>query len=203
MAIQHLIKFHIRNGGFISLSLFLFLTISCSSLNLRYSPPFPGAETPEERMVLIALEDFVNIKQLAKQDTIFSIRFQDSVFHRMIWNNETKQWQRGALYPGVKCVQIIGESDVRFPANWESAFPHHYFLHQGKLFLWYGGSYKTTQTIKDIMYQWKIIDPSLIWMEFSENDRKKAAYYFFKSDGSLHYKRKITNKTVFEPPKGL
>lgn len=57
--------------------------------------------------------------------------------------------------------------------------------------------------IKDIMYQWQIIDPSLIWMEFSENDSKKTAYYFFKSDSSFHYKRRITNKTSFEPPKGL
>jgi len=203
MTPPHLTNFHIRIGLISVFILSLCMMMSCSSLKQHSSPQFSEEVTSEERMVVIAIEDFMKNRRLAKQDSIFGVRYRDSVYHGMIWNDTIRQWEKGPLYQGVKCVSIIGENDTRFPPDWEKAFPHHYYLKGGKLFLWYGGKEKATQEVIDILYQWKIIDPSINWMEFTQDDAKKGVCYFFKSDGSYKYKKIITNKAGIEPPKGL
>lgn len=203
MATKHLTNFPIPIGHISFFVVSLSMMMSCSSLKQQPLIPITDETTPEERMVMIAIEDFINIKKLFNQDSVFSIRYQDSVYHKVNWNESTRQWQRGPLYQGVKCVMIIGDDSTHFPPDWEKAFPHHYYLKKGKLFLWYGGNQRASNEVISILYQWGIIDPSLDWMTFIEDDAKKAVYYYFKSDGSYQFKKIITNTTGFEPPKGL
>lgn len=194
---------HIRisfSAGFV---LLLCMTMSCSPWRRQASLPFPEAQSQEEQMVLIALEDFLTIRNLVKQDSFFYISFKDSVFHKGYMDKTSMSWRRGPLYPGVKCVEIIGDNECRYSPDWEAAFPSHYYLRRGKLFLWRDKTTRATKEVIDLLYQKGIIDPTLDWLEFSEDDSKKAAFYYFRSDGSYQYKRIITNEGIIEPPKGL
>ncbi len=90
----HLTIFHIRIGLISVFVLPLCVMMSCSSLKQQSSPLFSEDITIEERMVVIAIDDFMKNRKLAKQDSIFGVRYRDSVYHGMIWNDTTRQTVR-------------------------------------------------------------------------------------------------------------
>ncbi|WP_455584677.1 hypothetical protein [Bacteroides sp.] len=170
-------------------------------------------ENLRETAIHNAIGDFSSNCRLFKEDSVFSVNFKDSVFHkstlvqvdkRIYGDKRTHEWKRGALCDGIVGVEI-GASDYLFYYSEETkeTLPSRYVIKDGKLFYWWDGSCPVTEEIITILYKYNRLQTNLIIPEFSNDDNQKGVDYYFCKNNVSKYKRIITNIGMgyYEPPK--
>jgi hypothetical protein len=180
----------------------LLLLFSCSSL--RKSMIATG-EDMKEVAINNAVLDFSKKCKLFNTDTVFYVDFKDSVFHKTILMkvDEGYEWKIGSFYGGIVSVGISSNGDYQFFYSEEtkSKLPSRYKIINGKLFFWSDKNYPVTDKMIAILWKYNCLQTYCIIPEYSTNDSEKVAYYYFCKNDLTKYKRVVTNKGVYEPPK--
>lgn len=161
-----------------------------------------------------AISDFSTNCSLFKEDSVFSVNFKDSVFHegtfirvdeRNYKDGRTHEWKRGTLYGGVVSVEINATLDYQFyySEKTKEKLPSRYIIREGKLFFWWDDNYPVTEEIIAIFWKYNILQKYSIIPEYTIDDSKKGANYYFCKNDLSKYKRIITNIGIgyYKPPK--
>jgi hypothetical protein len=196
----------------IIISLTVLLSIfGCSSL--RKSMATTG-ENLQETAIQTAILDFSTHCNLFKKDSVFRVNFSDSVFNEGFWlrvdeksnkNGTTHIRKRGSLYDGIVAVEISANVDYQYYYSEETKdkLPSRYIIKNGKLFYWWDDNYPVTEEMIAVLWKYNLLQTDLIIPEFSIDESKKGAHYYFCKSDLSKYKRVVTNIGLgyYKPPK--
>jgi len=189
----------------------LLLMFSCSSL---IKSLVTTGENLQETAIHNAILDFSTHCKLFKKDSVFHVSFEDSVFNEAILvrvdeknykDGRTHEWKRGSLYDGVVAVTIVAElEDYQhyYSEETKDKLPSRYIIKNGKLFYWQDKNYPVTEEMIAVLWEYNLLQTDLIIPEFSIDDSKKGAHYYFCKNDLLKYKKVITNIGLgyYKPP---
>ncbi|WP_147381184.1 hypothetical protein [Parabacteroides sp. AM08-6] len=193
----------------ISLSTF-FLLLGCSSIKISTTEIGTNLQ---EVAINNAVENFSTNCNLFKNDSVFSVNFEDSVFYKstLIQADKTKykdgrthQWERGDLYDGIVSVEIVGTRyKYYYSEETKDKLPTKYVIKNGKLFYWWDDNYPVTEEIITVLWKYNILQKDYIISEFLSDDSQKGAHYYFCKNDLSKYKRVVTNIGLgyYKPPK--
>ena len=194
-----------KNKNIVSLLLLLLLSltiVSCST-TLSSLKVLHGSNT-KELAILIAIDDFSQTS-LFKKDSVFSIKFHDTVYKKAIWVADEKgtyyPYTEG-YYPELVAVTIIGEENKYYYNEKENKiYPNRYVIFKGKLFCWYDKKYPKTDKIIEVLRAFNMLQSEDPWSFTTDDSKKGADYYLYKNNLSK-YKRIITNIAIgfYDPP---
>ena len=193
----------------IVLSLFLLL-FGCSSTKKIV---MPTDENLQEVAINIAIQDFSTKCNLFKKDSVFSVFFYDSVFSKPTLtqvdkgeykDRRTHQWKKGNLIDGIVSVEIGSNDDYQlyYSEQTKSKLPTRYVIKDGKLFYWWDKNNTVTEEIIAVLWRYNILQTYSIIPDFSTDDSRKGAHYYFCKNDLSKYKRVVTNIGLgyYKPP---
>ena len=166
-----------------------------------------------------AILDFSNSCRLYKKDSIFSVRFVDSVFS-LAFDYGEYRWSRDKFYDDLVFVTIsahrigefCGECCDKFLYTKETTvgskgkLPSRYVEKDGKLFYWWDNDYPLTEAMLAILWKYNLLcddTEGLIGIpDFTIDERQKGAHYYFCKNNLSKYKRILTNigEGYYKPP---
>ena len=180
-------------------------------------------KNPREAAIHNAILDFSSSCRLYKHDSIFSVSFKDSVF---LWNRnyETGEWYIDKFYEdivfvGISVHRICAECEEyglkfndRFLYTAETTIgskgtlPSRHIEKDGKLFYWWDNDYPLTKEMLTILWKYDLLFDDTKGLlggfpQFSIDDSQKVAHYYFCKNDLSKYKRVVTNKGYYKPPK--
>lgn len=165
-------------------------------------------EDLQEATINNAILDFSQSCKLYKNDSVFNVNFEDSVFNSASLvqvDEKTNRWERGALYPGVVSVEISGNGNYQYYYSEETKtkLPSRYIIKDGKLFYWWDDNIPVTEEVIAVLRRYNLLQTYSIIPDFSIDDSKKGADYYFCKNDLSKYKRVITNVGIgyYKPPK--
>jgi hypothetical protein len=170
-----------------------------------------------------AINDFSMKCRLFKNDSIFSVSFEDSVFDKPTFiriNERMSTWKRGVYCSDIVAVTIsahrINDCDWccdKFLYTNETKvgsigkLPSRHIVIDGKLFYWYDDNYPLTEEMLAVLWKYNLLcddrEGKIGIPDFSTDDSQKGADYYFCKNNLSHYKRVITNRAIgyYAPPK--
>ena len=215
MEVRSHIKFHIKMLGNMKVQKILYLSalllmFSCSSLKKSI---ITAGENLQEAAIHNAILDFSTKCNMFKKDSVFSVRFNDSVFHKAILvqvdeksykDGRTHEWKRGSLYDGIVSVEISVNVDYQYYYSEETKakLPSRYIIKNDKLFYWWDDNYPVTEEMIAVLWRYNLLQTDLIIPEFTIDDSLKGADYYFCKNDLSKYKRVVTNIGLgyYNPP---
>ncbi|MDR0231502.1 MAG: hypothetical protein LBI82_05220 [Dysgonamonadaceae bacterium] len=159
-----------------------------------------------------------------KNDSIFSVRFEDSVFYLAL-NLETGQRYRDKFYEDrvlvlisahricVECEEHGLKFNDRFLYTAETIvgskgkLPSRYIEKDGKLFYWWDNDYPLTEEMLAILWKYDLLfddTKGLVgFPQFSIDEKLKGVHYYFCRNNLSKFKRVVTNIApgYYKPPK--
>jgi len=179
----------------------LLLIFGCSSLKKSM---IATGENLQETAIHNAILDFSTNCNLFKKDSVFSVNFRDSVFHKAILervdeknykDGRTHEWKRGSLYDGIVAVGILAFPGYQYYYSEETKakLPSRYIIKDGKLFYWSDDNYPITEEMIAVLRRYNLLQTDLIIPEYGTDDSKKGADYYFCKNNLSKYKRLVTN----------
>jgi hypothetical protein len=195
--------------------LLLIILLLCGCASLKKEMTQTG-ESMQAVAIHNAILDFSNSCKLYKNDSVFSVNFNDSVFNEavLIRDNEgAMHWKRGSLYSSLVSVEISASPEYKFlitsntKVGYKGHLPSRHIIKDGKLFYWFDDSYPLTQEMLDLLWKYNLLQDDdgglIISPDNPINDRQKCAHYYFCKSDLSKYKRVITNIGLgyYKPPK--
>jgi hypothetical protein len=167
-----------------------------------------------------AILDFSNSCKLYKNDSVFSISFEDSVFFLAL-NYETGERYRAKFYEDMVLVSIFahridescGECCDKFlytaktTVGSKGKLPSRHIEKDGKLFYWWDDEYPLTEEMLAILWKYDLLCDDMKGLigisDFTTDDKLKGAHYYFCKNDLSKYKRVVTNiaDEYYKPPK--
>ena len=167
-----------------------------------------------------AILDFSSSCKLYKNDSVFSVSFEDSVF-LFTFNREASHWYRDKFYEDIVLVGIsahrINEPceeycdkflyTAKTTVGSKGNLPSRYIEKEDKLFYWWDDDYPLTEEMLTILWKYNLLyddtEGLIGFPQFTINDSQKGAHYYFCKSNSSKYKRIVTNIGVgyYKPPK--
>ena len=161
-----------------------------------------------------AILDFSNTTSLFKNDSVFSVWPQDTLY-RMVLNKDKEdnyKFIEGEHYKEIIAVGITANYDKILITDNTSIgvigkLPSQYLEKDGKLFYWWDNNKPLTQEILDVLSKYGLLqDDEGGWVKFPDatiNDLQKGAHYYFCRNDLTNYKKVITNKGIgyYDMPK--
>ncbi|MCP1997183.1 hypothetical protein [Flavobacterium sp. HSC-61S13] len=107
-------------------------------------------------------------------------------------------------------ISIIGDSENKFLYSKEKKFeenklPNRFFIHQNKLFIWSDSNHQSNKEILGVLESRNLIQDEEKYgfyvLDYSIEDDKKGAKYYFCKNNLKKYKRVITNLGIIKTPK--
>jgi hypothetical protein len=167
-----------------------------------------------------AVLDFSNSCRLYRNDSVFSVSFEDSVFFLAL-NYATGERYRDKFYEDRVLASIsahrmdesCGECCDRFLYTAETAagskgkLPSRHIEKDGKLFYWWDDDYPLTEEMLAILWKYDLLCDDTEGLtgipDFTTDDRLKGAHYYFCKNDLSKYKRVVTNIAdgYYRPPK--
>ncbi len=186
-----------------------FLLFTCVLLKTGFAQTERGTVAIQK-----AIADFSKKCKLYKQDSVFSVRYRDTVFKILSQqiNKYTSKSVRGPAFDGIAAVTILGRR-YRFlmtkndKIGSKSKLPSRVMEQQGKLFYWYDEDYPLTENALALLKKYnRLVDDQggrIIWLDNVTDDAKKGADYYFCRGDFSKYKKVITSAAMgyYEPPK--
>lgn len=204
--------------------LILFATFIIMSF-ICYGSFVKADENIKDIAINSAILDFSNSCKEYKNDSIFSVSFEDSVFYLAL-NLETAQRYKDKFYENVVAVGVSAhricveceEYGLKFNDRFlytaqttvgskGSSLPTRYIEKDGKLFYWFDDDYPLTEEMLAILWKYDLLfddTKGLVgFPQFSINDSQKGVHYYFCKNDLSRYKRIITNIAIgyYKPPK--
>jgi hypothetical protein len=164
----------------------------------------------KETAINNAILAFSNNCSLFKRDSVFSVRAIDTVCQLTTLQN-TKgniyEWVCDSITPNIMSVSIVGQTDkIWYYSNdtigSKGKIPSRYAIIKGKLFYWRDDSYSLTEETLSVFKKYDALTEMLpigTLPEFTVDDGKKAAHYYFCKNDLSKNKRVISN--IYKPPK--
>ena len=195
--------------------LLLITLLLCGCVSLKKEMTQTG-ENMQAVAIHNAIMDFSKSCKLYKNDSVFSVNFNDSVFNEAVLvrdNEGTMQWKRGSLYRGIVSVEISASPEYKFlitsntKVGSKGYLPSRHIIKEGKLFYWFDDSYPLTQEMLDLLWKYNLLQDDdsglIIFPDNPINDSKKGADYYFCKNDLSKYKRVVTNIGLgyYKPPK--
>ena len=105
-------------------------------------------------------------------------------------------WVKDKLHENIVTVEISANNNYQFYYSEETKenLPSRYVIIANKLFYWWDNDYPVTEEIIAVLWKYNLLQKDLLIPEFSTNDSKKGADYYFCKNDLSNYKRVITNK---------
>jgi len=171
-----------------------------------------------------AILNFSNSCKLFKNDLVFSVSFEDTVF-LLALNLETAHRYREKFYEDLVLVSISAhricveceEDGLKFNDRFlytaettigsKGKLPSRHIEKGGKLFYWWDDDYPLTEEMLAILWKYDLLfddtERLVVIPQFSIDDRLKGAHYYFCKNDLSKFKRVITNIAhgYYKPPK--
>jgi hypothetical protein len=191
--------------------------IGCKSSHITL---INSGENMKDAVILNAILDFSNSCKLYKQDSIFSIDFEDSVF-TLALDREMSRWYKGKYHDD---LVLVGISAHRIPTDCEGCcdkflytaqttvgskgkLPSRYIEQDGKLFFWWDNDFPLSEEMIALLWKYNLLcddTAGLIGIpDFTIDEKQKGAHYYFSKYNLSKYKRVVTNIApgYYKPPK--
>lgn len=169
--------------------------LSCSSLK---ETMIKTGENTKYIAVHNAIIDFSKQCSLFKEDSVFQISFSDTLYSLVLKQVDERNfhWVRDKLYENIVTVEISANNNYQFYYSEETKenLPSRYVIIADKLFYWWDNDYPVTEEIIAVLWKYNLLQKDLLIPEFSTNDSKKGADYYFCKNDLSNFKRVITNK---------
>ena len=167
-----------------------------------------------------AILDFSNSCKLYKNDSVFSVSFEDSVF-LLALDREASRWYRDKFYEDMIFVSISAHRisvpceehcdkflyTAKTTVGSKGILPSRYIEKGGKLFYWWDDDYPLTEEMLAILWKYNLLyddtEGLIGFPQFTINDSQKGAHYYFCKNDLSKYKRVVTNigHGYYKPPK--
>jgi hypothetical protein len=169
-----------------------------------------SSENMKDMAILNAILDFSNSCKLYKQDSIFSVDFEDSVF-TLALDGKMSYWYKDKYHDD---LVLVGISAHRISTDCEECcdkflytaqttvgskgkLPSRYIEQDGKLFFWWDNDFPLSKEMIALLWKYNLLcddTAGLIRMpEFTIDEKQKGAHYYFSKYNLLKYKRVVTN----------
>lgn len=160
-----------------------------------------------------AILDFSSIGRFYKDDSIFSVSFQDTIYKMVLKKTAGNvKWERSTLYTGMAVVTIIAYHNQFLLTNeikvgTSGKLPSCYIEKNGRLFFWRDDDIALSGEALSVFLKYKLLrDNEKGKIEFPDlvtYDSQKGAFYYFCKGNVNHFKKVFTNKELgyYEPPK--
>jgi hypothetical protein len=184
----------IKNRILTVLFLLLIILISCNSIKHQLWSNGGHNETIQNTIL-----DFTKKSPLFKKDSIFHIRYYDTL-HRMVLENVddyNSRWVKGKPYEKIIAVSIMGFDSKYFiddslKVAKKEHLPSRYSIRDGKLFIWDDENFLTTNETISVLEKFDLITNDYLFDGGVYDAKKGVDYYFCRKDLSK-YKR-VTSK---------
>jgi len=166
-----------------------------------------------------AILDFSNSCRLYKNDLIFSVSFEDSVFC-LAFDRKAFRWNRDKYYEN---MILVGISAHRISVSCEECcdkflytakttvgskgkLPSRYVEKDDRLFYWWDDDYPLTEEMLAILWKYNLLcddtDGLIGLPTYTIDDRQKGADYYFCKNDLSKFKRVVTNigRGYYKPP---
>lgn len=177
-------------------------------------------ENTKDKAINNAVLNFSNSCKLYKNDSVFSVSFEDSVF-LLAFDRGASRWYRDKFYDDIVLVSISAHRisvpceehcdkflyTTNTTVGSKGKLPSRYIEKDGKLFYWWDDDYPLTEEMLAILWKYNLLyddTKGLIgFPQFTIDDSQKGAHYYFCKNDLSKYKRVITNIGFgyYKPPK--
>jgi hypothetical protein len=167
----------------------------------------------KQKAIMEAINDFSISKRLIKNDSVFQVTFQDTVYKMVLKKIDSRnsKWIHGKIYQGIKAVRIGANHIPYIIANETKTaisrqIPTRFIEIKGKLFYWWDEDYPITNEVLIVLNKYGLLkgeEAIGAVYDYPIDESKKATHYYFCSSDLTKFQRVITNEAIgyYEPPK--
>jgi len=153
----------------------------------------------KEDAIQNAILDFSHTKKLFKQDSVFYVGVEDTLYSlKLVSESEyAHQWVPDKPYKDIIGISIIGDEETLYhkkdlEIGSSGKIPSRYQVVSGKLFLWHDDKYPLTKELVNILERYNLIRSDDVELFFITDDGKKGASYYFCRNDLSNYKKEIS-----------
>lgn len=179
----------------------IIIIISCLLGSCKSSIIVPyKAVYQTEDFINVAISDFAAKCNLFKKYSVFEVMVKDTLV-KLAFQSEQSRWVLDTIYSDVLVVEFLGlvnkeryYSDAVIGSK--GKLPSKYVIKNGKLFFWWDDNYPLTEEALAVFKKYNILTEMMErgWIpDFSIDDAKKGATYYFCRKDASKYKRVVTN----------